>query len=592
MAAAFALLFLIYFLLPSPRVLGPLGEVHKVPYGSTFRIDFSQPVWRRSVDLALRPELSGRWRWISSRSVEFVPEISPPLGSRFSVALPSGARSLLLKPLSFAVISFEVSEPPRPAFVWPQGQDFTGDPGQTLTVLFDRPMVFPERPLASVPELAGYFRFLSDRAFQFVPETWPASASFIFTVPAGLPARDGGATEEAVSWKLKTPPPHVVSVVPDSALKPFELSQAITVTFSVPAPLGDVQPGRNVLLFPSNDLDAKQRPRTDGFFNGDVTYSPLPDGSVDQHTLVISPTFPYQPDRRYRLVFKAGFAGLPRDTEFRFHTIAPLEEAPVPAPETGLETSLPLVPPDFADFDGLPSLLRQPDRFLDFILRYQRPDGGFARLPSGTVGDPQATAYALIALRGVLKEEALESATHFLLSQDPLSTLSLWALSESGVYDTPSAVRFFRQREALLPVERAMLALTFLNLKTAGQSGVAPFLERLKSELLDAPLVSEAGHSFFFVSRELARLDPLQPWVSLESLAPQLRPFLYVSREGGRALLTLVVPRGLTHATLKGASFLRYFEELPAGVYEFSEASDVFGMVRLLVDEGGVDFSN
>ncbi|MBI5412678.1 Ig-like domain-containing protein [Candidatus Peregrinibacteria bacterium] len=183
-------------------------------------------------------------------------------------------------------------------------------PDQVITIRFDRPMKQTVGDYFKItPSVSGKTQWVSRNTLQFIPEAWPMATSFQIELPAGIISRDGKATEEATSFQLETPEPRVVKVrpVPD---KPLSIDAALTVYFNQPMDLGAIQPGNNVQLFPSNDLDSRQRIRKDGFYNVEAVYGKNEAGEDDYSVLVLKPTFPYQKDRSYRLVVKKGLKGV------------------------------------------------------------------------------------------------------------------------------------------------------------------------------------------------------------------------------------------------------------------------------------------
>ena len=351
-AVVIAVFVAIYMALPYPTIEGAdeKGTAFKVSFNAPFTLHFSGMMNEKSVEQAFKisPKIDGSFNWPDRKTLEYKPSSALKIDDRYRVIIGGGAGSIFGKKLgSDATLRFIVTGPPYVEFVSPKftnggadcgancgtvdnqqpAQQFAPQseipvvsPNQIVTVMFDRPMQWPdfsdvspeETLLVIEPMVKGKFRFLGMSAFQFTPESWPMGTSFKLTVPSGIQARDGGETEKEFSWNFETPP----LMVAESNMKPeiaVDINSPIILRFNQQVDLDQIKPGVNALLYPSNDLDAETNPKTDGFFNTEVTYGENSDGKQDKSILVFKPTFPYLYGKEYKFVLKAGFGSASPD---------------------------------------------------------------------------------------------------------------------------------------------------------------------------------------------------------------------------------------------------------------------------------------
>ncbi len=329
-----------YTMIPAPHVVGAelTGEVLKVTFKAPVTLHFTQRMNKGSVEKAFSaaPELKGGFTWLNGCTLEFYPENPLKIGEEFTVTIGASAKSLYGKSLrEDTKLSFLVTGAPFVQFISPRLPESDVPivrPSQAVTVMFDRPMEIKEgAALVIDPPMEGRYRRLGESAFEFTPKSWVMSTRYKLTVPAGIVARDGGATEKEEVFYLETPKPRIIEITPPP----------ITVRFNQPVDLGAVQPGKNIQLFPSNDVDAEKHPKNDGFFNMEATYALTADGRPDKTSLVFTPTFPYRPGQEYRFVVqgdKNEFSlGITEGAELKFKVE---DESSVgnkePTPATGL----------------------------------------------------------------------------------------------------------------------------------------------------------------------------------------------------------------------------------------------------------------
>jgi len=332
-----------YQMIPAPRVVGAelTGEVLKVTFKAPVTLHFTQRMNKESVEKAFsaEPELKGGFTWPNGHTLEFYPENPLKIGQEFRITVGASAKSLYRKPLGEdAELSFLVTGAPFVQFIsprLPESQVPIVGPSQPVTVMFNRPMEIAEgAALAIDPPMEGRYRRLGESAFQFIPKAWVMSTRYKLTVLAGIVARDGGATEKEEVFYLETPKSRIIEITPPP----------ITVRFNQPVELGAVQPGKNIQLFPSNDVDAEKHPKNDGFFNMEATYALDADGRQDKTSLIFTPTFPYRPGQEYRFVVqgdKNEFSlGITERAELKFKVKAqPSAEGSQPVSSAGLSWS-------------------------------------------------------------------------------------------------------------------------------------------------------------------------------------------------------------------------------------------------------------
>jgi alpha-2-macroglobulin len=347
-----------YKSIPCPRVEGvnTPETASKVSFDAPFAIHFSQPMNKTSVEdgAEIHPRVKGAFSWPDNKTLEFHPSRPPDIGGNYRITIKSQAAGIYGKSLgSDAVLYFEVTGSPFVKFISPYSgtenpidqsasqSDTSSVPvvssDQVITVMFDRPMKWADAAdknlLLTDPPVPGDYRFLGMSAFQFIPDSWPVGTKFRLTVPAGIPARDGGKTENETSWVIKTSSLAVTGTNPAQGDENADLNTPIEIYFSQPVDLGQIRPGVNALVYPSNDLDAAENPKNDGFFNTEVSYGKTADGRQDKSILVFNPTFPWLPDTGYKFVLKSGlaplsgkniadFSGTKEDIEIRFKTKA------------------------------------------------------------------------------------------------------------------------------------------------------------------------------------------------------------------------------------------------------------------------------
>lgn len=318
MAAAMLIMGALYYFLPAPALeTEGNGQEMKVSKDAAFTLHFTQKMDKSSVEQSFRlsPRLEGDFVWKNRKTLEYRPRSPLKIGDRYSVKISGAAQSVYRKSLKEKTLVFVVTGPPFVRFTDPaKGEKppvIAVD--RAVTVLFDRPMenAGENAVLQITPPVKGTIKWLAPSAFAFTPEKgWALATEYVLSIPKGLPSLGGGATEEEYRWIFRTPAPRMISPAPAEAMPVLGTEQEMRVKFSQEIDLDKIRPGENALLFPSNDIDAREHPKNDGFFNADVTYGADEKGGTDKTVLVFKPAFPYLSGQEYRFVLKAGLAGL------------------------------------------------------------------------------------------------------------------------------------------------------------------------------------------------------------------------------------------------------------------------------------------
>ncbi len=334
-AVLFGIFVLASFSGPFVNEIDHVQEYNQVTFNAPFTIHFSQLMNKKSVEdaFAITPKLTGAFKWKDGRTLEYRPSKILKVGDKYRLTIKSSAKSLWMKQIGADTnLKFVVTGPPFVIFRDPAENELLRT-GEVITVMFDRPMAFKEIPdselVQTEPKIDGAVRYVGMSAIQFIPDKLKSDQEYKITIPGGLPALDGGKTKEAVIFTVQTPALNVSEAVPADGMK-VEINQALEIKFDRKIDLNQIRPGKNALLFPSNDLDADINQKRDGFFNTEVRYGTDEDGNRLENVLIFTPGFPYQYDQDYKFMLKADDAlSLEKDFELTFKTI-PDPSASVP----------------------------------------------------------------------------------------------------------------------------------------------------------------------------------------------------------------------------------------------------------------------
>ena len=155
-----------------------------------------------AVPVALKPSVPGRWQWIGTHAVSFIPEGHLPHATRFEVVIPAGTRALdgasLASDYRYAFTT------PLPSVVsttpWDGAQEL--EPSQTFRLRFDEPIADAEITRAvslgvegkdgSIPFSVKRPEPKDEREVELVPsKLLPLDASVKLVVEASLRGREG-----------------------------------------------------------------------------------------------------------------------------------------------------------------------------------------------------------------------------------------------------------------------------------------------------------------------------------------------------------------------------------------------------------------
>lgn len=325
-----------------------LTDVRKISQEGVFLLRFNQAMNQKSVEdaFSISPKINGSFNWIDGKTLQFDSDSNLEIGKLYEVKIRSTAKSFLFKEIGIDLkLAFEVTGAPFVKFISPapsslfeeglnvdevtfvQGEEITSgsgpliiSPDQKITVMFDRPIRsltdidsvsqsdFPQ--LKINPPVSGEYEWIGTTAFQFIPEKWEMGTTYDLTLEEGIQTLDGAKTNRSMNWQLATERLKVSSHQPFQNDDTFSVKGDIQIQFNQAIDLDQIQPGENVLLYPSNDLDAGKELRKDGFFNTEVTYGKDEEGKLDQTVLLFKPSFDYQYHQDYRLVLKGGLKSL------------------------------------------------------------------------------------------------------------------------------------------------------------------------------------------------------------------------------------------------------------------------------------------
>ena len=220
----------------------------ETPPDRPLRLVFDQPMDRASVEAAfhVEPKVEGTFSWPDPVTLVFTPKGEWERATRYRVKLEPTAKSAEGLPLkeevefTFATVGYlEVAQ----VIPEPNARDIP--PDSAVTVMFNRPVVplqLVSAPVADMPipvvfdpPVEGTGEWVNTSIYVFRPKTgFVPGKTYRATVPAGLSDTTGGVLEEEYAWKFTVEAPYVLFVEPANGATGIPLTQAITVTFSMP----------------------------------------------------------------------------------------------------------------------------------------------------------------------------------------------------------------------------------------------------------------------------------------------------------------------------------------------------------------------
>jgi len=407
-----AVILLASFSAPSVLQTDALDRQNKVTFNAPFTLHFSHIMHRRSVEEAfmILPKTEGAFVWKDFWTLEFVPAKPLKIGDEYRIVIKGEARSIWMKQMAYdATLDFLVTGPPFVLFTDPS-QEGIMTKDKVITVMFDRPMdwdsISKDDLIRIQPSASGKVDYLGKSAFQFIPKELSPSQSYEVVVPAGLTALDGGKTEEDHAWTIRTPDLKIKKSDPANGTQAVALNQSIRIEFDGPVLLEGIKPGVNSLLYPSNDLDAGETRKMDGFFNTEVTYATSEAGDPLKNILIFTPTFDYQPDEHYRFVLKSDKdLHLEEDFELEFDTLVISERSEETAP------------PETAESDEIISEVNHQRNEMQFFIRGEHPRLTLAE----PLSEPVILSVCQVSSNEFIRQSALRGWDNFQCDNDPVT---------------------------------------------------------------------------------------------------------------------------------------------------------------------------
>ncbi len=282
--------------------------------------------------------LTGTWAWTND-VLTFDPAVNLQPGKSYTFTLKGNVRkadgNILGRELDF---TFTVAGPAKVALRIPEKGSQKVDPGTTITLVFDRPMIpltqvqgaaagarTANWPVTITPDTPGRWRWLSTVAVEYVPDKplLPATR-YTVTVPKGIPTVAGDTTEEDFSWVFETARPQVIASDPQEGYTLAGPTTKIALSFNQEM---------NPALLKEKVTLARTSPGTEALPIRDVAFGTTEeDGKniTDRETLLITPGKALEFSSSYTLTLQPGFQGaqgsLGNETGFtlRFSTVGPM----------------------------------------------------------------------------------------------------------------------------------------------------------------------------------------------------------------------------------------------------------------------------
>jgi len=236
---------------PTPTRLAPLPPTlaesdpapgEELAPSGPLTLYFDQPMDRASVEAALSfdPAVEVVPTWVDDQTLELRPVTALPRESAYRLTIAASARSAaglaLAEPL---VLDMRVAAPLRVVQVMPDPDTNDVDPGNPITVVFNRPVVplqvegtLPV-PLTLDPAVQGEGEWVDTGIYLFRPSpSLPGGQRITARVEAGLQDLTGAPLEEAYEWSFVTALPQVVSAAPAYDGRPLPLDVPVKIAFN------------------------------------------------------------------------------------------------------------------------------------------------------------------------------------------------------------------------------------------------------------------------------------------------------------------------------------------------------------------------
>ncbi len=335
-----------------PRHLD-LAHTVNVEKDAPLRVEFPVLMDHPSAEenFSIAPHVEGALSW---EGETLVLTHTQPLeaGQTYTVIVGKAAKTSDQTPVGHDIVfRFVVSGPPSitARFPSPGSKDIASK--NTVTVVFDRPMVpltqiqgAPENiahpPVTLDPATPGSWMWLSTYALQFVPKTELIPAThYTVTLPPGVPSVDGGTTTGSTIWSFETVRTTVTGSDPADASERVNPKGPITVRFNQDVDPAVAKNSLSVIALTDPEMETAKNDtaavaaygtRPDATVISKVAQGMTADKKPDPKSIVVSFATPLEKGKAYALQIKPGLTGkggnLPTEKEqsVRFRTAGPL----------------------------------------------------------------------------------------------------------------------------------------------------------------------------------------------------------------------------------------------------------------------------
>lgn len=236
---------------PSPTPMPPqpptLVETDPAPGeelrpGSAIRLFFDQPMDGASVEAAfgIEPALPGALSWPDPSTLQLQPSQSPTLETLYTITIGTTARSSAgLSPSSPLTAALRSAGPLKVAQVVPAPDTIEVDPGASITVVFNRPVVPLQatgtlpNPLSLDPVVPGKGEWIDTGIYIFHPDKGlPGGVRVQAEIALGLTDVTGVPLPSSYSWSFVTSLPRLISVDPAGDAQRVGLKTKVALSFN------------------------------------------------------------------------------------------------------------------------------------------------------------------------------------------------------------------------------------------------------------------------------------------------------------------------------------------------------------------------
>lgn len=238
----------------SPVVIdrSPLPGEAASPDGA-IQLVFDRAMDRSAVESAFQiyPATQGKIEWKNDRTLVFTPAQKLQRAGIYDVVLDQRARDAQGAPLNQAYqFRFATAGYLEVAQVIPAPATADAEPGSTITVIFNRPVVpltnldaqqnFPQpvKLTANNNPIEGTGEWLNTSIYVFRPaQALPGGTIINATVSGDLTDTDGNPMAAAYNWQFAVAPPKVVFITPSNGSNLVPIEAGMTVQFNQPISL-------------------------------------------------------------------------------------------------------------------------------------------------------------------------------------------------------------------------------------------------------------------------------------------------------------------------------------------------------------------